>query len=368
MGRGDANETEHGDANETGCNDVRERETGRGGVKAVKRDGTHTFLTGAGLCLLLAALTLCLSLFAMKSGSISVSWSELAKGLFLAYDPRVAAIYDLRFPRILVALLAGASLACAGLLLQAALRNPLADPGIIGISGGAAFTAALIAGFLPSLFFMIPAFAFAGGLLSFFLIYALAWRGGLDPVRIILVGVAVSAVFAGLTAALSGVTNASGVSLSVSGLTQRSWDDVRLLAIYTAAGLILTLLLSVVCNLLALEDQTVRALGYNVNALRFCVSGAAVLLAASATAIVGVIGFLALLAPHAARRLIGSDHRILTPFCILLGGCTLLLADTLGRLVAAPLEIPAAVIMSVVGGPFFIFVLRRGGGGLGRRE
>jgi iron complex transport system permease protein len=309
----------------------------------------------------LAALTVCLALFAMKSGSINLSWGELASGLLVEYDERVAAVYDLRFPRILIALLAGAALACSGLLLQAALKNPLADPGIIGISGGAAFTATLVAGLFPALFFLIPIFAGIGGLLSFLLIYALAWKGGLEPVRIILVGVAVSAVFAGLTSALSGLTNASGVSLSVSGLTQRSWDDVRLLAAYTAAGLVAALLLSAACNLMALEDRTVRGLGYNTDALRFLISCAAVLLASSATAVIGVMGFLALLAPHAARRLIGSDHRALTPFCLLLGGFVLLLADTFGRLVAAPIEIPASVIMNVAGGPFFIFVLRKGG-------
>ncbi|MDR2295888.1 MAG: iron ABC transporter permease [Clostridiales Family XIII bacterium] len=327
----------------------------------------HGIPAGVWLCLPLAAATLGLALFAMKSGSISLSWRELASGLFFVYDARVDAVYDLRFPRILIALLAGASLACSGLFLQAALKNPLADPGIIGISGGAAFAATLVAGLFPALFFMIPAFAFAGGLLTFLLIYALAWKGGLDPVRIILVGVAVSAVFAGLTTAIAGATNASGVSLSVSGLTQRSWDDVRLLAIYTAVGLVLSLLLSGACNLMALDDGTVRGLGRNADLLRFLISGAAVLLASSATAVVGVIGFLALLAPHAARRLIGSDHRVLTPFCILLGGFLLLLADSFGRLVLSPLEIPAATILNIVGGPFFIFVLRKGGLRFGRQ-
>jgi iron complex transport system permease protein len=346
--------------------------TAGGAASAAARTAGAAGATGgraraALLCLALAALTICLTLFAMKSGSVQLSWSELTAGLFVAYDARVAAVYDLRFPRILIALLAGASLASSGLLLQAALKNPLADPGIIGISGGAAFTATLIAGIFPAFFFLIPIFAFAGGLLSFLLIYSLAWKGGLDPVRIILVGVAVSAVFAGLTAALSGATNASGVSLSVSGLTQRSWDDVKLLAAYTAVGLAAALLLAAACNLMALEDRTVRGLGYNTDALRFLISCAAVLLASSATAIVGVIGFLALLAPHAARRLIGSDHRALTPFCILLGAFILLLADSLGRIAFAPLEIPASVIMSVVGGPFFIFVLRKGGGGFGKR-
>jgi iron complex transport system permease protein len=211
------------------------------------------------------------------------------------------------------------------------------------------------------LFFMIPVFAFAGGLLSFLLIYILAFKGGPEPLRIILVGVAVSAVFSGLTSALTGLSNASGVSLSVSGLSQRTWDEVKLLAAYTAVGLVLALLLSSACNLMALDDATVRGLGYNAGLLRFLISCAAVLLASSATAVIGVLNFLALLVPHAARRLTGSDHRVLTPFSALLGGFVLLFADTLGRLVAAPIEIPASVIMNVIGGPFFIFVLVGGG-------
>jgi iron complex transport system permease protein len=296
----------------------------------------------------------------MGTGSISVTGGELLRGLFAAYDPRVAAIYDLRFPRILTALLSGAMLSGSGLLLQSALKNPLADPGIIGISGGAAFTAAAVASFFPALYFSIPLLACIGGVLAFLLIYALSWKGGLDPVRIILVGVAVSAVFAGLTGVLGGVTNASGVSLSVSGLAQRSWGDVRLLTLYAAFGLIPAFLLSPACNLMALDDRAVQGLGVRVNALRAVISGVAVLLVSSATAVVGVIGFLALIVPHAARKLVGSDHRRLAPFSVLLGAFTLLLADTVGRLIAAPYEISAAVVMSVCGGPFFILLLRKG--------
>jgi iron complex transport system permease protein len=195
--------------------------------------------------------------------------------------------------------------------------------------------------------------------MAFVLIYSLSWKGGLDPVRIILVGVAVSAVFAGLTGVLNGIGDASGVSLTVSGLSQRSWDDVRLLCAYAAIGLIPALLLAPACNLMALDDVAVRGLGVNADALRAGISGVAVLLVSSATAIVGVVGFLALLAPHMGRKIIGSDHRALTPFCVLLGGFILLLADTAGRLVAAPNEVPAAIIMSVFGGPFFIILLRR---------
>ncbi|MDR0381442.1 MAG: iron ABC transporter permease [Oscillospiraceae bacterium] len=323
------------------------------------RAGKRKAAGGVCACLILAAMTAVLLLAAMKSGSIRLTWGELLRGLFQAWDARVAAVYDLRFPRILIALLAGAMLSGAGLLLQAVLKNPLADPGLIGISGGAAFAAAVVSACFPALYLSLPLFAFLGGVFAFLVIYALSWKAGLDPVRILLIGVAVGAVFSGLTAVLDGMTAAGGVSVSAGGLTQRSWTDVTRLAGYAAAGLAAALAFAPACNLMALDDRTVRGLGVRVDHLRLGVSCAAVWLAAAATASVGVTPFLALLAPHIARRIVGSDHRILTPFALLLGAFTLLLADTVGRLAAAPREIPAAGVMSVAGGPFFIFLLRR---------
>lgn len=296
----------------------------------------------------------------MKMGSISISYRELFEGLFVAYDKRVATIYDLRFPRIIVALLGGAALSCSGLLFQAVLKNPLADPGIIGISGGASLAASVISGLFPVLYFSVPLFAFLGGLLAFVLIYSLSWKGSLDPVRIILIGIAVAAVFTGLESVLGGLTDRTGVSVSVSGLAQLVWSDVAMMAVYSIVGLVLALVLSPVCNLLALDDKTVRGLGVNVDLVRFVISVAAVLLVSGVTAVIGVVGFLALIVPHMARRIVGSDHRILVPFCILLGGFVLLLADTVGRCIAPPNEIAASVIMSIVGGPFFIILLKRG--------
>lgn len=311
-------------------------------------------------CLVLVALIFALTLAAMKLGSIEITFRELFHGLFVAYDKRVATIYDLRFPRILVALIGGAALSLGGLLLQAVLKNPLADPGIIGISGGASLAAALVTALFPTLYFSIPLFAFLGGLAAFALIYALAWKGTLDPVRILLVGVAVSAVFSGLGEVLGGFVNRTGVAVSVSGLSQLVWSDVRVVALYTALGVIPALLLAPACNLFALEDKTVRGLGVRVDRLRFVVSAVAVLLVSGVTAVVGVVGFLALIVPHMARRLMGSDHRVLLPFSLLLGGFVLLLADTVGRLIAPPNEIAAPIIMSIVGGPFFILLLKRG--------
>lgn len=324
--------------------------------KAVHKDA----LKGLVGCLVLTLLIFALALIAMKLGSISISYRELFEGLFVAYDKRVATIYDLRFPRIIVALLGGAALSCSGLLFQAVLKNPLADPGIIGISGGASLAASVISGLFPILYFSVPLFAFLGGLLAFVLIYSLSWKGSLDPVRIILIGIAVAAVFTGLESVLGGLTDRTGVSVSVSGLAQLVWSDVAMMAVYSIVGLVLALVLSPVCNLLALDDKTVRGLGVNVDLVRFVISVAAVLLVSGVTAVIGVVGFLALIVPHMARRIVGSDHRILVPFCILLGGFVLLLADTVGRCIAPPNEIAASVIMSIVGGPFFIILLKRG--------
>lgn len=325
-------------------------------LKTIHKDA----LKGVIGCVVLAVLIFILALIAMKLGSISIAYRELFEGLFVAYDKRVATIYDLRFPRIIVALLGGASLSCSGLLFQAVLKNPLADPGIIGISGGASLVSALVAGLFPMLYFSIPLFAFLGGLAAFALIYSLSWKGSLDPVRIILIGIAVASVFTGLEEVLSGMTNRTGVSVSVSGLSQLVWSDVKIIAVYSVIGLAAAVILSPVCNLLSLDDKTVRGLGVNVDAVRFVISVAAVLLVSGVTAVVGVIGFLALIVPHMARRLVGSDHRILVPFCILLGGFVLLLADTVGRCIVPPNEISASVIMSIVGGPFFIILLKRG--------
>lgn len=324
--------------------------------KAVHKDA----LKGLVGCLVLALLIFILALIAMKMGSITISYRELFEGLFVTYDKRVATIYDLRFPRIIVALLGGAALSCSGLLFQAVLKNPLADPGIIGISGGASLAASVISGLFPILYFSVPLFAFLGGLLAFVLIYSLSWKGSLDPVRIILIGIAVAAVFTGLESVLGGLTDRTGVSVSVSGLAQLVWSDVAMMAVYSIVGLVLALVLSPVCNLLALDDKTVRGLGVNVDLVRFVISVAAVLLVSGVTAVIGVVGFLALIVPHMARRIVGSDHRILVPFCILLGGFVLLLADTVGRCIAPPNEIAASVIMSIVGGPFFIILLKRG--------
>lgn len=150
-----------------------------------------------------------LFLLAVNTGTLKVSPIELFNGLFVEYDPNVATIYDLRFPRIFIAMFGGAATAVSGVLLQAVMKNPLADPGIIGVSSGASLAAVLITAFLPSAFFFTPFIAFLGGMVAFLLVYSLSWKGGLSPLRIILVGVAVNAMFTGLMSAFNSGTGSS---------------------------------------------------------------------------------------------------------------------------------------------------------------
>ncbi len=177
---------------------------------------------------IMALLLLALFFASVNIGSLKVGFGELLQGLLGNASENAATVFDLRFPRILISMLAGAATAVSGVLFQSVLKNPLADPGIIGISSGASFAAVVITAFVPSLFFFTPLFAFLGGVLAFFLVYSLSWKGGLSPLRIILVGVAVNAMFTGLSSALNSMTggNSSGVASIVNGnITMKTWDD-----------------------------------------------------------------------------------------------------------------------------------------------
>ena len=302
-----------------------------------------------------------LTIHAAITGSIDISAVELIRGLFTGEDPNVAIIQDLRFPRIIIALFAGAMLSVSGVLLQSVMRNPLAEPGIIGVSSGAGFMTIIVLFFFPTLYFYAPLFAFIGGAVAFLLVFSLSWKSGLNPLRMILIGVAVNAVFVSLSQLFSSSGNGvvQAVSVSTSTLSMKTWNDVQIIVLYGTIGLILSIIFYSYCNHLALKDKTLKNLGFNVNRARFIVAAVAVLLASIATAIAGMFTFVGLLIPHIGRALVGTDHKALIPFSALLGACLILLADTLGRTLLAPIEIPASIIMAVIGGPFLIFLLRK---------
>lgn len=311
---------------------------------------------------IVSLLLLVVTVYSALTGSIQVSLGELISGLLSGTNDEVAVIRDLRLPRIIIAIFAGAALAVSGALLQAVMRNPLADAGIIGISSGAGFVSILAVSFFPTLYFGSPLFAFIGGAIACFLVYSLSWKSGLSPIRLILVGVAINAVFSGLSDTFNYRGSYTVTSISpttTSTLVMKTWRDVEIMVTFGSIGLILAMSLFAVCNLLVLQDKTTRNLGVSVLSSRLIVSSVAVLLAAVSTAVAGLIAFIGLLIPHIARQLVGSDHKVLLPFTALAGALLLLLADTLGRTVIAPNEIPASIIMSIIGGPFLIFLLRR---------
>ncbi len=318
-----------------------------------------------GLTFLITLIMLVILLiYSIKSGSIQVSTEQLLRGLFVEYDSNVAAVYNLRFPRIIIALFAGAALAVSGTMLQAAMKNPMTDPGIIGISSAASLVGVLMTTFLPRLYYLTPFFSIFGGLVAYFLIYTLAWDGGVRPVRLILVGIALNMTFIGIAESLKqmfGGRLTQTQSIIAGNVAQKTWNDVWLLAIYAGIFLILALFTIKTCNLLTLEDKTIKSLGVNVDRDRFFVALIAIVLASITTAVVGVIGFVGLLVPHIGRLLVTGDHKFLLPYSALLGAFLLLLSDTFGRIIAYPFEIQAAIIMSVVGGPFFILLLKAGG-------
>lgn len=302
-------------------------------------------------------------------GSIKLTFPQLLRGLFVEYDPDVASVYDLRFPRILISMMAGSALAVSGVLFQAILKNPLADPGLLGISSGAGFAAVIATALFPKLYFIAPLFSFLGGLFAFFLVYSLAWKGSLSPLRIILMGVAMQSLFTGLSSAVNSMSgkNLSGVASIVEGnITMKTWNDVHILAIVSLIGLVLAFISARWCNLCGLEDKTVRGLGVNIDKVRLIISIIAVFLVGGCTAIVGPVSFIGLLVPHIGRIFVGSEHRLLIPFSAISGAFLFLLADTMGRTLIKPYEMNASVILSIVGGITFIILLRKNGGIYGK--
>lgn len=316
----------------------------------------------SGIFLILIALLIGGIIFSISVGSVSVSIPEIMESILYGTGGRSGIVRDIRIPRVIMAVLVGANLSVSGVLLQGVMKNPLADPGITGISSGAGLTVMIVMLYAPNAVGSIPMIGFIGSMVACIMIYALAWNKGISAVRIILAGVAVNAILGGAMnlVTLLNSDNLSGVLTWLNGnLGKKSWNQVEMMLLYTFIGLSLAIPLSKGCNILALGDKNAKSLGYNPNVLRLVISTVAVFLAGISTAYVGIIGFIGLVVPHIARMLVGSEHKILIPFSALFGAFVLLMADTLGRTLISPYEIPVGVIMTVLGGPFFLYLLRK---------
>lgn len=317
-------------------------------------------LVSAGL--LVAAFVAGLALGALQLPPGAVLGALAGRGEELA----TRVVLDQRLPRLLVAALSGAALATSGLLLQGVVRNPLAAPEIIGVTSGAgaaALAALLLFPALPIGF--VPVAAFVGGVLVFGAVVAVAWKGGLDPVRLALVGLAMSALASAVIQALvvtAGLRVAQALTWLAGSTYARGWDDVARLAPWVAVLLPLAWILAYQLDLMALGEELPLALGLRLERSRLLLLGVTVALAGAVVATVGTLSFVGLIAPHMARALTRGQHRRLLGPTVLLGALLVVLADTVGRTLFAPREIPSGLVTAAIGAPYFLYMLFRGYG------
>lgn len=270
-------------------------------------------------------------------------------------------VWQLRLPRVLTAGLIGVCLSLAGCILQGVMRNNLASPSTIGVTSGASFVGYITLVAFPALSYLLPIGSILGAFLTTMLIYALAYQKGVSPVKMILSGLAVSALFGAFndiikTFFADSLGNAS--SFLVGGLNGIVWKDFYMVLPYAAIGIFVCAFLPSKMNILMLGDETANSLGLKTEWFRFFLIVVSSLLSGAAIAAAGLISFVGLIVPHIARLLVGSNYKFLFPASIFLGFFLVVVCDTIGRVVLQPGEVPVSIILSFIGAPFFLFLLR----------
>lgn len=317
--------------------------------------------------LALLGLLVLAGFIAVGVGAVPVPPGEILRALAGSTDVTTRSIVvDLRLPRAVMAMLIGAALAVAGTVFQALLRNPLAEPYILGVSGGAAVGAVGVIGFVAGApGWLVPAAAFAGGIGAIVLVFQIATAVGttLDTRVLLLAGVVVGAFFNAVILLLLTLaeveTFRSAVFWMMGSLASASWRSVSLLSLSTVPALAILLGLARPLNLMAIGEETALYLGTRVETVKRVAYVIASLLVAAGVAAAGVIGFVGLIVPHALRLVGGGDHRFLLPGSALAGAAFLLLADTAARAAAAPVELPVGVVTALIGVPVFVVLLTR---------
>ncbi|MDF2684333.1 MAG: yfhA 1 [Brevibacillus sp.] len=317
------------------------------------------------LCLLIAVLVGVI-VASIGLGSIRIPVSEVLKSLVgMGDSTHQLVVVNLRLPRILVSVMVGAALAVSGAILQALVRNPLASPDLIGTTNGATAAAIAFIAFSNGAYSIhwLPLVALVGGFFAAALTYATAWKRGLSPFRFALIGVSISTAMGALSVyfMISGPLYLASQALGwMSGTVYgTSWDHVLALLPWVFGFLLITLSQARTLNAQELGDDVAKGVGVRVEKKRLILIAVSVALAAAAVGIAGGIGFVGLMAPHMARKLVGSSYGALLPASALLGGIFVLLADLAARTLFVPLDVPAGVFTAAVGAPFFMYLLYR---------
>lgn len=295
-------------------------------------------------------------------GAYQASPTEVFKAIFVETEGTSRSIiWNVRVARSAVAACVGACLALSGAILQGVMRNPLASPSVIGVSSGAGLGAMMVLVVLPEYTFLLTPVAFLGGLLTTLVIYVLAWKKGVDPLRMILAGIAVSSL---LAAANNGILIfysdrvQSALGFLVGSLSARSWVHFRVVFPYAMVGSFLAFIASGRMTVLSMGDDLAASLGVDIERDRLIFIALAALLAAASVSVVGILGFVGLIVPHVVRLIVGSDYRYLFPASAFFGAGLVIFCDTFARVVVNPIEIPVGIVMAALGAPFFLYLLR----------
>lgn len=317
-----------------------------------------------------AVLIVIVFVISMNTGVIKLSPKDLFMTLLMqGTDRQELVLWEFRLPRIVISMLIGAGLALAGCIMQGISRNGLADPGILGINAGAGLVVMLYVSYFPTSanvpVFFLPLLAFGGAALTALLIFVLSYKKdeGIKPTRLILTGVAVAAGISALMIVLTLRLNPEKYQMVATWLAGSiwgtNWKFVLALLPWIVILVPYVLFKAQTMNVLNLSDATARGLGAHVSREQFKLLAAGVALAASCVAVSGGIGFVGLIAPHLARRLVGPKHQGLLPASALLGALLVLTADTIGRSIMQPSEIPTGIVTAVIGAPYFLYLMTK---------
>ncbi|MEV4380103.1 iron ABC transporter permease [Streptosporangium sp. NPDC049644] len=314
----------------------------------------------------LAVLLATLCVASAGIGAVPVPFGEVAASIFGGSGPHDAVLWQIRFPRVVLSVLIGAALGVAGAAMQGVFGNPLAEPGVIGVSSGAAVGAvsAIVLGVSAFGGWSVTVAAFLGGLIATFAVYLFSRSAGrTEVVTLVLTGIAINAIagaIVGLLTFLADDAQLRSISFwSLGSLGGATWPVVAAVALFTVAGLVLIPFFARALDVLALGERGARHLGVDTERVRVGVILLAALLTGAAVAAAGIIGFVGLVVPHLIRLAAGPGHRVLLPASALAGAVVLLAADLAARTLAAPADLPIGMLTALIGGPFFLWLLRR---------
>lgn len=312
----------------------------------------------AVLCVILIGATfLSLSLGASDI-SIIKAFKALLNGNFSDVNYRI--LFYVRFPRVLAAIMCGCALSVSGVIIQAVLNNSMASSNIIGINSGAGLGVAIVLSLFPTMYFAIPVAAFTGALCACGLIYFLSCKSGVSKMTLTLTGIAISSI---LNAAISTVktlfpsSTLNMTTFSVGGFNALDLSTLKYAAPVIFIGLAAAIVFARIIDVLSLGSTTAKSLGMNVNRMRLLLLMIAGMLSAAAVSFSGLISFVGLVVPHIVRIFTGNRHRLLIPYSMLCGALLVLVCDLISRILFRPYEIPVGILLSFIGGPFFIFLI-----------